>query len=213
MAGCMVWTGIATKEPNIEVLAIEMHTSPVKLNLTLGSDDNVGMLRFFESKSVNGQQIYEGPNFYIIEEEWYKLLPYLTLFVLITRVLPVIFLMLFLKFTTQETYVLCFTTSVILVINEANQMRILGFLEYLSEPMNCLDLVGNICAIIWLQEYNKRCMSEDNLAFFEDKGEPTAVCKNIQTDHQGAYVYAQILWTLSVSVRSSEIFKLKKEFR
>jgi hypothetical protein len=72
--------------------------------------------------------------------------------------------MLFLKFTTHETYMICLTTSIVLVVNEANQMRILGFLEYLTEPMNVLDLFGNVCAIIWLQEYNKRCLNKDAIA-------------------------------------------------
>jgi hypothetical protein len=54
MSDCMVWTGCASRDTDVEVIAIEMHTSPIKLNLTLGSEDNVKMLRFFESKSING---------------------------------------------------------------------------------------------------------------------------------------------------------------
>ena len=38
-------------------------------------------------------------------------------------------------------------------------------------------------------------------------------CQAIHTDAGGLYVYAQILWTLSITVRSSEIFKLQKSFR
>ena len=39
-------------------------------------------------------------------------------------------------------------------------MRILGLADYIGDSLNILDLFGNICGIIWLTEYKKRCMFE-----------------------------------------------------
>jgi len=77
----------------------------------------------------------------------------------------------------------------------------LGLKDYFGEALNVLDLFGNISAIIWLVEFKKLC-TED-----ADK------CKDIHTEYGGFYVYIQFLWTLSVTLRSSEIFKLRKTFR
>jgi hypothetical protein len=38
-------------------------------------------------------------------------------------------------------------------------------------------------------------------------------CRTIHTAAGGFFVYAQFFWTLSISLRSSEIFKLNKQFR
>ena len=121
MVDFYVWLGICDNTTDIDINQIEAFTSPVKLNLKTGSDDNVEMLKFFESKSIHGQQIYEGPNFYLIEKQWYDLLPVISLYVLITRVLPVIFLTMFvLDPLNRAKYWLCFAASLCLLLNEVN---------------------------------------------------------------------------------------------
>ena len=136
-----------------------MHTSPIKFNLTLGSSENLEMLRFFQGKSINGHTLYEGPNFFLIEKQWYDNLPLISLFVFITRVIPMLVLVFFLYDSESKVALwVLFSICVVLIINELNQMRILGLVEYFGETLNIMDLFGNICGIIWLCEYNKVCM-------------------------------------------------------
>ena len=50
----LAWLGAIETKEDVEVYPIQMHTSPIKLNVELGSEDNIEMLTLFEGKSSSG---------------------------------------------------------------------------------------------------------------------------------------------------------------
>ena len=119
------------------------------------------MLRYFQQKNINGMLLYDGPNFYIIEYEWLKDRKMIIIYVILTKLLPAVFLLYFLNSrNSQVAYSLCFYTSVALIIIEIIQMKSQGLVDYLTDFMNILDLAGNIFGLIWLGQYNTRCLDK-----------------------------------------------------
>ena len=55
------------------------------------------MLRYFQQKNINGMLLYDGPNFYIIEYEWLKDRKMIIIYVILTKLLPAVFLLYFLN--------------------------------------------------------------------------------------------------------------------
>lgn len=162
MLEVFAWVGCVDKDLDLELRPIQIITSPIKFNLTLGSTDNLNMLNHFDQKGASKAQIYNGPVWYIIEHEWYDNMPILWVYVLATRILPLILLLFFQAHPTSATIIyLNVISSGILISFEAIQLLRGGLKSYLSEPMNVFDMVGNIFGIIWLFEFKKRCIDTD----------------------------------------------------
>ena len=53
---------------------------------------------------------------------------------------------------------LCFSTALILLINEFNQLRQTGVRDYIGDFMNMMDFIGNTCGLIYLTNYKRLCM-------------------------------------------------------
>ena len=105
----------------------------------------------------------------------------MTIFVIVTRVLPIIFLTLFVLDPQEPVkYWLCFFTTLLLLINEANQLRVLAVRDYLADILNWVDLFGNISGLIWLSQYKELCMDESDKEV--DSDDTKEECKMLYTD-------------------------------
>ena len=190
------------------VRQIQIQTSPIKFNLFLGSTGNLYMLKQFKSKDINRQQLYEGPVYYIIEKEWYDNLPIITIYVMITRVVPLISLLLLLTNPTSSTYYwMSLSITVIQLLSEFLQMKQLGLRDYMEETLNILDFLGLVSGIIWLNEYRNRCITPNEIE--EQRLECLAMNKN----NNWFYLYLLLVWIGMLTARGSEIFKLRTTLR
>ena len=152
--------------------------------------------------------MYDGPIYYIIEHEWQQNLPIISVYVVTTRVVPLISLLLLLTNPMNSTFSwISFSITIIQLISECRQINYLGLRDYFEEYLNILDLTGVVSGIVWLSEYIKRCIKEND---FEEQSEE---CIAINKEENWYLVYIQFLWTLMLTTRSSEIFKLYKTHR